>query len=211
MIVGYMRVSKADGSQVLDLQRDALVAAGADSQHLFHDLASGAKDDRPGLAECLRYLRPGDILVVWKLDRLGRSTRHLINTLHDLAESGIGFRVLTGAAGEIDTTTPIGRVVVTLLAALAEYERDLLIERTNAGIAAARARGREGGAKFKVTAAQLRALQSAMKDRTANVSHLAEAFGISRHTVYQYLAPNGTLRERGRKLLLKAGQLKDGE
>ena len=96
MHLGYMRVSKADGSQALDLQRDALLAAGVQPQHLYEDLASGRRDDRPGLAACLKALREGDVLAVWKLDRLGRDLRHLINTVHDLTAKGIGLKVLTG-------------------------------------------------------------------------------------------------------------------
>src|SRR5262245_37341024 len=110
-LIGYMRVSKADGSQVLDLQRDALLAAGVTERHLYSDTASGKKDDRPGLAACLQALREGDLLVVWKLDRLGRSLRHLVNIVHDLTSRRIGLRVLTGQGAAIDTTTPAGKLV----------------------------------------------------------------------------------------------------
>src|SRR4051812_33828940 len=106
MLVGYMRVSKADGSQVTDLQRDALVVAGVDDRHLFEDSASGKQDDRPGLAACLKALRRGDTLVVWKLDRLGRNLRHLVNVVHDLTARGVGFKVLSGHGASIDTTSP---------------------------------------------------------------------------------------------------------
>jgi DNA invertase Pin-like site-specific DNA recombinase len=109
MLIGYMRVSKADGSQVLDLQRDALIAAGVKPSRFYEDEASGKKDDRPGLNSCLKSLREGDTLVVWKLDRLGRNLRHLVNTVHDLMERKIGFRVLSGQGANIDTTTAGGR------------------------------------------------------------------------------------------------------
>ena len=105
MLIGYTRVSKADGSQTTDLQRDALVAGGVDPAHLYEDHASGKREDRPGLAACIKALRPGDTLVVWKLDRLGRDLRHLINTVHDLTGRGIGLKVLTGHGAAIDTTT----------------------------------------------------------------------------------------------------------
>ena len=105
-----MRVSKADGSQVLDLQRDALLAAGVTERHIYSDTASGSKDERPGLASCLQSLREGDTLVVWKLDRLGRNLRHLVNTVHDLTTGGIGLRVLTGQGAAIDTTTAAGKL-----------------------------------------------------------------------------------------------------
>ena len=153
MLVGYMRVSKADGSQVLDLQRDALAAAGVTAQHLYEDQASGKRDDRPGLEACLKSLREGDTLTVWKLDRLGRNLRHLVNTVHDLTARGIGFKVLSGHGASIDTTSPSGKLVFGIFAALAEFERELIVERTKAGMAAARARGRNGRRPYTMTAA----------------------------------------------------------
>ena len=145
MDLGYMRVSKADGSQVLDLQRDALLAAGIKPEHIYEDMASGREDDRPGLNAALKALRPGDTLVVWKLDRLGRNLHHLVNTVHDLEKGGKGFKVLTGHGASIDTTTSAGKLVFGIFASLAEFERDLISERTKAGLASARARGRKGG------------------------------------------------------------------
>src|ERR1700679_2352430 len=155
MLVGYMRVSKADGSQVSDLQRDALLAARVDGRHLYEDAASGKRDDRPGLTACLKALREGDTLIVWKLDRLGRNLRHLVNTVHDLTARGIGFKVLTGHGATIDTTTPSGKLVFGFFGALAEFERELIVERTKAGLAAARARGRCGGRPYKMTTSKL--------------------------------------------------------
>jgi DNA invertase Pin-like site-specific DNA recombinase len=110
VLLGYMRVSKADGSQVLDLQRDALAAAGVEPGHLYEDLASGKRDDRPGLTALLKALRKGDVLVAWKLDRLGRDLRHLVNLVHELTERGIGLKILTGHGAAIDTTTASGRI-----------------------------------------------------------------------------------------------------
>ena len=124
MLIGYMRVSKADGSQATDLQRDALIAAGVDPVHLYEDQASGMREDRPGLTSCLKALRTGDTLVVWKLDRLGRDLRHLINTVHDLTGRGIGLKVLTGHGAAIDTTTAAGKLVFGIFAALAEFDDD---------------------------------------------------------------------------------------
>src|ERR1700730_6542601 len=118
-----MRVSKADGSQVLDLQRDALIAASIKRSHLYEDQASGKKDDRPGLEACLKALREGDTLIVWKLDRLGRNLRHLVNTIHDLLDRRICFRRRPGQGPNIDTTTASGRLVFGIFAALAEFER----------------------------------------------------------------------------------------
>ena len=146
VLIGYARVSKTDGSQSLDLQRDTLRAAGVDDAvNLYHDLASGVRDDRPGLDNCLRALRKGDVLVVWKLDRLGRNLAHLVNTVQDLSTRGVGLRVLAGQGAQIDTTTAGGHLVFGIFAALAEFERELIRERTVAGLKAARARGRRGG------------------------------------------------------------------
>ena len=151
MQLGYLRISKADGSQVLDLQRDALLAAGVEADQLYHDLASGKRDDRPGLAACLKALRQGDVLVAWKLDRLGRDLRHLVNLVHELTSRGVGLKILTGQGASIDTTTAAGKLVFGIFAALAEFERELIIERTRAGLPRARARGRKGGRPYKMT------------------------------------------------------------
>ena len=140
MLIGYMRVSKADGSQSSDLQRDALLAAGVDIANLYEDHASGRSDVRPGLDAVLKALRRGNTLVVWKLDRLGRNLRHLVNAVHDLTQRGIGFKVLTGQGAAIDTTKAAGKLVFGIFAALAEFERELISERTKAGLASARAR-----------------------------------------------------------------------
>lgn len=127
------------------LQRDALLAAGVDEELLYEDKASGKQEDRPELAACLKAVRAGDILVVWKIDRLGRDLRHLVNIVHELTERGVGLKVLTGQGAAIDTTTATGKLVFGIFAALAEYERELIRERTIAGLASARARGRVGG------------------------------------------------------------------
>src|SRR3984957_13894187 len=172
MLVGYMRVSKADGSQVTDLQCDALVATGVSLVRIYEDRTSGKRDDRPGLAACLKALRRGDTLLVWKLDRLGRNLRHLVNNVHELTIRGIGFKVLTGHGATIDTTTPSGKLVFGLFAALAEFERELIVERTRAGLAAARARGRRVGRPYKMTPAKLRLAMAAMGQRETKVGEL---------------------------------------
>jgi DNA invertase Pin-like site-specific DNA recombinase len=205
MQIGYMRVSKADGSQSVDLQKDALLAAGIPVEHLYEDLASGRRDDRPGLGACLKALRSGDILFVWKLDRLGRDLRHLVNTVHDLVERGVGFKVLTGHGSSIDTTTASGKLVFGIFAALAEFERELISERTRAGLASARARGRKGGRKFKMTAAKVRVAQAGLANRDTNVGKLCEELGITRQTLYRFVAPNGELRLDARRLLGQNG------
>ena len=201
MLVGYMRVSKSDGSQVLDLQKDALLEFGVKTSALYDDHASGKLDDRPGLLACLKALRSGDTLIVWKLDRLGRDLRHLINIVHDLQDRNIGFKVLTGQGASIDTMTPNGRLVFGIFAALAEYERELISERTKAGLTAARARGRTGGRKNKMTTAKIRLAQAAMGKPETKVSHLCEELGITRQTLYRHVSPDGTLRCDGKKIL----------
>ena len=201
MLVGYMRVSKTDGSQVIDLQRDALLAAGVEAGHLYEDAASGKQDDRPGLTACLKALRQGDTLAVWKLDRLGRDLRHLVNTVHDLTARGIGFKVLSGHGASIDTTSPGGKLVFGIFAALAEFERELIVERTKAGMAAARARGRNGGRPYKMTAAKLRLAMAAMGQPETKVGELCVELGITRQTLYRHVDPAGKLRPDGQKLL----------
>lgn len=205
MLVGYVRVSKADGSQVTDLQRDALRAAGVDPKHVYEDTTSGKRDDRPGLAACLKALRAGDTLVVWKLDRLGRDLRHLVNTVHDLTSRGVGLKVLTGHGATIDTTTPSGKLVFGFFAALAEFERELIVERTKAGLAAARARGRSGGRPYKMTRAKLRLAMAAMGKPETKVGDLCAELGITRQTLYRHVAPDGTIRPDGRKLMRAQG------
>jgi DNA invertase Pin-like site-specific DNA recombinase len=132
MLIGYVRVSKSDGTQTLAPQRDAMLAAGVDPTRIYEDLASGRRDDRPGLAACLKAVQPGNTLVLWKLDRLGRDLRHLVNTVEELRTRGIGLKVLTGAGAQIDTTTANGRLAFGIFAAFAEFERDLIAERTRA-------------------------------------------------------------------------------
>ena len=201
MLIGYMRVSKADGSQATDLHLDALVVAAVAAEHIYEDMASGRKDDRPGLVSCLKALREGDTLVVWKLDRLGRNLRHLINTVHDLTARGVGLKVLSGHGAAIDTTTAAGKLVFGIFAALAEFERELISERTVAGLASARARGRKGGRPFKMTTAKLRLAMAAMGQPETRVGDLCLELGITRQTLYRHLSPKGELRPDGRKLL----------
>lgn len=201
MLIGYMRVSKSDGSQSTDLQRDELIAAGVDPGHIYEDHVSGKREDRPGLAACLKAVRAGDALVVWKLDRLGRNLRHLINTVHDLTNREVGLKVLTGHGAAIDTTTPSGKLIFGIFAALAEFERELIAERTRAGLASARARGRRGGRPYKMTAAKLRLAMAAMGQPETKVAALCNELGVTRQTLYRHVSPKGELRPDGSKLL----------
>ena len=205
MLIGYARVSKSDGSQSLDLQEDALIQAGVAEDQICSDHASGKKDDRPGMEACLKALREGDILVVWKLDRMGRSLHHLIKTVSTLSERGIGLKVLTGQGAQIDTTTAAGRLSFGIFAALAEFESELIRERTIAGLQAARARGRKGGRKFALTKTQVRMAQAAMANRDTSVSQLCKELGVRPVTLYRYVDPHGGLRDYGIRVLKGAG------
>lgn len=204
--IGYMRVSKNDGSQTLDLQRDALTAAGVTEVRMYQDFASGKRDDRPGLQACLKALQPQNTLVVWKLDRLGRDLKHLITLVDDLRQRQIGFKVLTGHGAQIDTTTPNGRLVFGLFAALAEFERELIVERTHAGLKAARARGRVGGRPRKMNVATLRMAMAAMVDHHSVAAQVAKQLNITTATLYSYVNGDGTLKPAGQSLLRQAGQ-----
>jgi len=181
-LVGYSRVSTAD--QTADLQRDALVGIGC--ERIFADTASGATTERPQLGAALDYLRGGDVLVVWRLDRLGRSLKHLVEVVTVLQERGVGFRSLHES---IDTTTSTGRLTFHIFAALAEFERDLIRERTMAGLAAARARGRKGGRKPSLTPQKVKVARRMYAERDTTVAEIASVLGVSRATVYRHL-PN---------------------
>lgn len=188
-LLGYARVSSNEQNPAL--QEDALKAAGC--FRIFTDKMSGALERRPELDRLLDQLRPGDTLIVWRLDRLGRSLRHLIEQLRTLEQRGVGFKSLQE---NIDTTTPGGRLIFHVFAALAEFERDLIRERTAAGLSAARARGRNGGRPKVLTADQIRTARQLYAQREMTVRQIGEVFGVSRNTIYRSLgaasvAPEG--------------------
>ena len=187
MLVGYMRVSSADDRQSVALQRDALLTAGVDPRHLHEDKASGARDDRPGLKACLAFLAPGDTLVVWKLDRLGRSLPHLLEIVSTLKAKGVAFRSLTEA---MDTDTPQGELLFSVFGALAQYERALTRERVLAGLAAARRRGRRGGRPPSLTPEQIEQITVAL-DAGANKAAVCRTFKVPRSTLLDTLARVG--------------------
>ncbi|WP_134167819.1 recombinase family protein [Paraburkholderia caballeronis] len=186
-ILGYARVSTFE--QTLDLQRDALNAAGAVS--IYEDKASGKSADRPELQHCLKALRDGDTLVVWRLDRLGRNLQDLIRVVNELEERGIKFRSLKES---IDTVGPAGKLVFHMFAALAEFERELIRERTLAGLEAARARGKKGGRPELLDAKQQRAVLAMMANRAMSIAEIAQQFNVSRSTLYNIQAANRTER-----------------
>jgi DNA invertase Pin-like site-specific DNA recombinase len=180
MLIGYARVSTAD--QDLALQLDALSAAGC--ERLYEEKASGAKEDRPELAKAFDHMRKGDVLVVWKLDRLARSLKQLVLVLEDLGKRGVGFRCLAPA---IDTTTPEGRLLYSITGAFAEFEREIIRQRTRAGLKSALARGRKGGRPKALDTAALAKARAMLRDPEISVAAVAEVLGVSRSTLYLHL------------------------
>src|SRR4051812_417476 len=180
MLVGYARVSTTD--QTLDLQHDALTKAGCTK--IFTDTASGAQTERTGLSEALAYVREGDTIVVWKLDRLGRSLKDLIERIRELNDRKIGFRSLTE---NIDTTTSGGKLIFHIFGALAEFERDITRERTNAGLAAARVRGKLGGRPPALSPVKIKLARRLYADTSTSVAEICKMLGISRHTLQRYV------------------------
>ncbi|MCY7284839.1 MAG: recombinase family protein [Cyanobacteria bacterium CAN_BIN43] len=187
MLVGYMRVSSESDRQNTDLQRDALLAAGVDSRHLFEDHASGAVDDRHGLAKVLSFVKSGDVLVVWKLDRLGRSLPHLLTIVNTLKEKQVAFRSLTEG---MDTTTASGELLFHVFGALVQYERALTRERVVAGLAAAKRRGRIGGRPHAIVGEKLEAILVALCGGMSKAA-VCRNFGVKRTTLIETLARVG--------------------
>src|SRR3954453_6493874 len=180
MLVGYARISTND--QTVNIQRDALTKAGCSK--IFTDTASGAKSEREGLTEALSYVRAGDTLVVWKLDRLVRSLKDLIERIRQLNDRKIGFKSLTE---QIDTTTSGGKLIFHVFGALAEFERDIIRERTNAGLAAARIRGKLGGRPKALSAEKIKLARRLYADTGTSVAEICKILGISRHTLQRYV------------------------
>lgn len=180
MQIGYSRVSTTD--QSLDLQNDDLKKAGCEK--IFSDIASGAKSERDGLGEALNFARKGDTIVVWKLDRLGRSLRHLIETVQVLQKRGIGFRSLRE---QIDTTSAGGKLIFHVFGALAEFERELIRERTKAGLESARARGRVGGRPPIMTVQKIKMAEALYREKSSTPAEICKALGISKATLYRHL------------------------
>lgn len=190
MLIGYARVSTLDQNPALQL--DALKAAGC--ERIFEEKASGAKEDRPQLAKALDHMRAGDVLVVWKLDRLARSLKQLVTVLDDLGQRGIGFRCLAPA---IDTTTPEGRLLYSITGAFAEFERAIIQQRTRAGLKAALARGRKGGRPPSLKSDDLAKARAMLSDPGISVKAIAATFGVSRATLYNYLPEARTRAQVG--------------
>ena len=187
MLVGYARVST--GEQNLDLQADALKQAGC--AKIFTDQMSGAKAERPGLQAAFAFARTGDTLIVWRLDRLGRSLKDLVQKVENLQQRQVGFRSLHES---IDTTSSVGKFQFHVFSALAEFERDLIRDRTMAGLRAARARGRLGGRPRRMTPEQVKMASHLMQDPAIDVKEIVRTLGVSRSTLYRYVGPTGELR-----------------
>ena len=181
----------------LSPQLDAMMEAGVDQNRIYEDMASGRKDDRPGLNACLKALQPGNTLVIWKLDRLGRDLKHLVKTLDDLRTRNVGLKVLAGAGAQIDTTTSNGRMFFGIFAVLAEFERELIVERTQAGLAAARARGRKGGRPCKMDRTTLMMAMTALANPKSNAGDVAKGLGITTTTLYVYVNGDGSAEGSG--------------
>jgi DNA invertase Pin-like site-specific DNA recombinase len=196
-LIGYARVSTREERQVLDRQIDALTSAGCEK--IFDDRLSGVQADRPGLNACLGYLRAGDVLTVLDLDRLGRRARDLIGMIEDLEKKGVAFKALNSP---MDTTTPAGRAFLQIQAAFAEMERNLIRQRVNEGLTAARARGRQGGRPRVMTPERLRFAQHLMADKTRTIPQICRELGdIPSSTLYHYVHADGTLKDPGQRLL----------
>lgn len=187
MLIGYARIST--GEQNLDLQIDALQDAGC--ARVFTDTISGAKAERPGLAEALTFLREDDTLVVWRLDRLGRSLKDLVQRIEEMQGSNVGFRSLNE---HIDTTSPVGKFQFHVFSALAEFERDLIRQRTMAGLEAARARGRTGGRKRVMTPAKVKMAAQLIHNPQTSVREICATLNVSKSTLYRYIGPDGSVR-----------------
>jgi DNA invertase Pin-like site-specific DNA recombinase len=192
MLIGYARVSTNE--QNLDLQQDALLKAGVNSKNLYTDKITGTKSECPGLAQALSHLREGDTLVVWRLDRLGRSLKHLIETVTVLKQHGIAFKSITE---NIDTSTATGQLVFHIFGALAEFERNLIKERTMAGLSAARARGRKGGRpKLKTQDSKVATAKKLYYDRTVPITDICNTLHISRATLFRWVNAGGGSRAK---------------
>jgi len=204
MLAGYIRLHRADSSEAREIQRAALIGAGVHPDRLCEDQAGDRRQGWPGLEACLAGLKSGDVLLVWELNRLGRKLRHVVALIHELSLRDVGIRVLSGPGVPLDTTRSTDHVRA-LFGALAAFDRHLLVEHTKAGLASARAAGRNGGRPFKITPAQLREAQAALRRPSTRVSALCVSLGITRQTLYNYLDAEGRLKPSGERLLASAG------
>lgn len=191
-----MRVSTADGSQKFDMQETALIEAGVSPDKIYSDMASGASDDREGLKYLLKSLNPGDTVVVWKLDRLGRNVKYLVNVIDELIKKNVSLEILTGACHGVNMTTPEGRMFFHMAATFAQFERDLIKERIVAGIAEAKRRGRKSGRKFKFSNADIDTAYHLIQAGVPK-KEIARRFNVTVQTIFNYFTPEGEIKQRG--------------
>jgi DNA invertase Pin-like site-specific DNA recombinase len=203
MLAGYIRLHRTDNSEVREIQRAALLAAGVPPDRLYEDQVGDQHDGWPGLGACLESLKSGDVLLVWELNRLGRKLRRVVGLIHELALRDVGIRVLSGPGIPLDTTCNKDHVRA-LFGALAAFDRQAIVEHTKAGLVSARAAGRNGGRPFKMTPAQLREAQAALRRPGTRVGALCASLGITRQTLSNYMDAQGRLRPSGEKLLASA-------
>lgn len=190
-----MRVSTTDGSQKFDMQETALIEAGVSSDKIYSDMASGASDNREGLKYLLKSLNPGDTVVVWKLDRLGRNVKYLVNVIDELIKKNVSLEILTGACHGVNMTTPEGRMFFHMAATFAQFERDLIRERIVAGIEEAKRRGRRSGRRFKFSKADIDTAQRLLKDGVSK-AEVARRFNVTVQTIFNYFTPDGEIKKR---------------
>src|SRR4051812_37544091 len=203
MLAGYIRVHWADNSETREIQRAALLGAGVPPDRIYEDHAGDQQDGWPELEVCLASLKSGDVLLIWELNRLGSKLRRVIALLHELALRDVGVRVLAGPGIPLDTTHDRDHAR-TLFGALAAFDRQLIVEHTKAGLSSARPAGRNGGRPFKMTPAQLREAQAALRRPGTRINALCASLGITRQTLYTYLDAHGRLRPSGERLLASA-------
>ncbi len=206
MVIGYMGVSRTDGSRALKFQRDAPFGVGIPATQLYEDHISGTRGDRTGLEACLKAQPKGGTLVTSRMDRLGRDLRHLINLIHDLPGRGVGVKDIVGQGANLDTTTANGCLVLGIFADLAEFLRELIVERTCAGLVSARDRGRHGGRPFKMTSAKLRMAKAAMGQKVTKLGNVCREISVTRRKLYRRVDPSGALRPGEENLLGSAAR-----
>lgn len=201
MLIGYARVSKDDGSQVLDMQLDGLRSFGVQDQHVYTDLQSGADEQRLGIKECMKALREGDTLVVYSIDRLARGMNQAIRIADELRDKNIDLKILFGAGSSIDLSTPQGRFNYNIMAAFADLWREILRQNTREGCKAAKARGRVGGRRRIINKVQLRAIIEEAKQPGSDLKEIAKQVGVTRSAISHYIYADGSLKKRGEDLL----------
>ncbi|WP_420608371.1 recombinase family protein [Novosphingopyxis sp.] len=204
MLIGYLRVSKSEAAFVGEQQREALLAAGIACERIYEDVGFGRHDARPGLIACLARLQVGNTLVLWRLDRFGRSLKHLVAAVEELRVRGVGLKVLAGAGAQIDTTSVTGWHAFSLFSVFSEFERELVKERVEAGRTTARARGRKGGRPRKMNKESLASAMAAMSNPEAKPSEVARSLGLTTTTLYAYVNGDGTPKAAGMAILNSA-------